>query len=294
MKTWILFLLLMLLPFSAAAQKTVLLPVTYTIYKSNSPSAERASRVADAMRAGVEEAGAEIVDLNEDFQACAHVECLRATAKKQGTDNAIFISVVDKDGEFEITVISAVGETAKATPFGTFGSLIARVKGIVRQIMEDTAKEVAPTPVVEEPEVELEEPVSKDNEVVEPPEKTPETPQEDTSTPLVQEDDGGLAPVGFFVMAGLTSALAITYGIVDGVGYAKYNDGEDDLEGLQTADRVLLGVTLAGAVTTAILFFLTDFDSDDTSEKASAKLKRPTLSPVATENGGMLMVEGRF
>jgi hypothetical protein len=61
---------------------------------------------------------------------------------------------------------------------------------------------------------------------------------------------------------------------------------------LQIVDRVLLGCTVAGAVTTAVLYFLTDFDG--TGEDADDATVSASVVPVIGENSGMMMLRGRF
>ena len=45
-----------------------------------------------------------------------------------------------------------------------------------------------------------------------------------------------------------------------------------------------------GLVATVVLAFFTDFKGEGVGEHTA----RHTLKPVVTENGGMLMIEGRF
>lgn len=107
-----------------------------------------------------------------------------------------------------------------------------------------------------------------------------------------------LRPVWFWTGVGVTSAFALMT-IITGALTLKYGSDYDDPntppedlpgikdsgESLKTTANVSLGMTLASAAATTVLFFLTDFQAggDET-----------TLSAAPLRGGGLFALEGRF
>ncbi len=267
------------------------------MYKTNAPSEERALKVSDAVIVGVERAGLvpvrgnevtaasrELADEGADY--CDQPACARAVAERVGADYAVFVSVLDKDGQFEIEVLGTDSEPITASPFGTFRSMTRRVSGLVETSIREAVnlhggseEEAVPAPA-EGPS----EPAA-----TAPP---PVAPEEETSTD--PDDSGkGIAPAPFIVSTVLTGALAAAYVPLEVIGYKKDKEGAsaESLKPLQTSNRVILGCGAAGLVTSVVLFFLTDFDRD---EEEAPKSAHWILVPTPATNGGGLVLEGRF
>ncbi|MCB9633944.1 MAG: PEGA domain-containing protein [Sandaracinus sp.] len=100
-------------------------------------------------------------------------------------------------------------------------------------------------------------------------------------------EEGGAPPAVFYTGVGLTVAAGIVGAAFGGMALAERGRTEDlspyDREGIargnsRASDSALLadvffGITGALAVTTLVLFFLTDFDGDDEARRASAALR---------------------
>ncbi len=293
MRTLILIAICWLMPICALAQKVAVLPVSYWLVWEDAESVEKADAVMDDVGLAVAESGYEMIHgdpVNEAAASasgakaadCRDQACLAAVAAALNADNAMFISITEEGLMYNVEIIMAEGESESGPLGGNFTKLLAGVVIMVKTALPKLKEEVAeeePLPVEYVPVV-SEEPAS---------EPAPE--------PEAAEDKGKkkLNPVPFYVVAGVTGALAISWVIVESIGYSKEDEltsGEwsvDDAKKLQTADRVLLGLTVAGAITTTVLGFFTDF-----SKKQEGKTISRIPVPTAIENGGMLMVEGRF
>jgi tetratricopeptide (TPR) repeat protein len=115
-------------------------------------------------------------------------------------------------------------------------------------------------------------------------------PAEDGGRPL------GLAPL--IVAAVLTAGLGATTVALDfkvGERFDKADEtgdsaDRDSAESLQVAERVFFGLTLAGAVTTGVLLFLTDFEKRESEEEAATV----AMTPLVLERGAGLALLRRF
>ncbi len=116
-----------------------------------------------------------------------------------------------------------------------------------------------------------------------------------------------LAPPVFFVSLGVTLASAVAWAVVAGVTLSRHNDyvewadqdsapsraalnvieARDKGHALALGADVLLGLTAAAALTTAILAFLTRWSGDEGGEGA-------TLTPFVTASGGGLDLVRHF
>lgn len=104
-----------------------------------------------------------------------------------------------------------------------------------------------------------------------------------------------LKPALFWIGLGATAAFAgATVGLDFAVG-AKIDDAEttannsvlkDSAKKMQVAERVFGGLAVAAAVTTGVLFFLTDFGGEEESSLA--------VRPFSDGRSGGLSVQGRF
>ncbi|MCP4678918.1 MAG: hypothetical protein GY854_26200 [Deltaproteobacteria bacterium] len=274
-----------------------ILPVLYTLYNTGETSPEKSDKVQEAAGHAARDSGAEIIQaskLDEALDAvtqsrpdtCRDQECIRKLADHLSATNVIFISVVDKEGMYEVTVVPAHGDATTVKPFGTFTSLTDRIFGIVKELLDSQVEEEPIVVKEEDPEEKDEEPVKEyEYEKLEP-----------------EKEQEGLAPTAFYISAGVTGALALTWGIIDLVVYSRYkkldagtkksNDYWETTKSLKGADWAFMGMTAAGLVTTGVLFFLTNFDK----KKQETTQDDPdiTLAPAVLENGGMMTIGGRF
>ena len=268
-----------LLPVAAAADKVAILPVSYARADGGEVSSQTVKKIEDEVAKGAQEAGFEVVKVEQ--RSCEDSDCLAKTASDLGADEAVAVGVVVEDEtSYSLKIVYAHREKVTAERTAGFFVVLEWLRGSVALSLQ---KKVAARPAVEEPVVE--EPVVEE--------------------PVVEEpggDEGGVSPAAMYVSAGVTGALLIAWGITDIVVHGKYKDLEesdadrekwlddrDSARSLQTADRVLLGFAAAGLVTTAVLFFVVDFDDVD-----DAPVKVTGLGPAPTDGGGGLLLRGRF
>ncbi len=293
----VVLLFIVSLPVSVLADggKVALLPVLYTLYNTGEASEEKSDKVAAAASHATRDSGAEVIQAVKVDEAldtvtqgqpdtCRDQECMRKLAEHLSATNVILISVLDKEGMYEVEVVPAHGETTTVKPFGTFSSLTDRIFGIVKELLGNQVEE-KPAVVEEKEPVKEEEP----EEEYEFEKLEPEPEQE------------GLAPTAFYISAGVTGALALGWGIIDLVVYSRYKkidaDTEESLDywettnSLKSADWAFMGMTAAGLVTTTVLLFLTNFDKKKETSQDDPDL---TLAPTVLENGGMMTIGGRF
>ena len=290
MRTIIILILIYLVPLSALAQKVAVLPVSYWLVWKNAESVEKAKAIQEEVAEGAFEAGFEVLRGAEVEDAvwssagvkasdCRDSECLSSVAEKLGVENALFVSITEEGLLYNVEVILAKGEAESGPLGGNFAKLKKGVRSMVKTVLQSTKKEPEP-------------------EATPPPSIETETEPEPEPTTEEQAESKGISPIPFYITAGLTSAIAITYVVTESVGYARYNkleEGDQDdwenkkdaLKPLQTTSRVFMGLTVAGAIATTVLFFLTDFDKDESTPTAK-------LTPVPTDGGGLLMLNGRF
>jgi hypothetical protein len=298
MRIIVIILCIMSLPLAVAAQSVAVLPVSYTVYKKNASSPERALKVLDAVVEGIEAAGmttvtgADVTKASETVEGgadCADSACAGAVAKAAGTDFAIFVSVVDKDGQFDIAIHISNAEPVTAQPFVIFKALLRRITGLVEAALkEESLKRAAAEPSGAEPGEAVSDPATEDVE---------ETPGAEPSQKPSKDDKKKLPPVAFYASMGTTAALAIAYTAMESVGYAKYKDadaeGRRDLKPLQVANRAVLGCTLVAAVASTVIFFFTDFDSGSGGDVAADR-KGVSVTPTAASKGGGVVLFGEF
>ncbi len=273
-----------LLPVAAAADKVAILPVSYARADGGEVSSQTVKKIEDEVAKGAQEAGFEVVKVEQS--SCEDSDCLAKTASDLGADEAVAVGVVVEDEtSYSLKIVYAHREKVTAERTAGFFVVLEWLRGSVALSLQ---KAVAAQPAVEEPVVE--EPVVEEPVVEEPVVEGPD------------EDEGGVSPAVMYVSAGVTGALLIAWGITDIVVHGKYKDLEesdadrekwlddrDSARSLQTADRVLLGFAAAGLVTTAVLFFVVDFDDVD-----DAPVKVTGFGPAPTDGGGGLLLRGRF
>jgi hypothetical protein len=303
MRIFFLISILLLAPVYASAQKVAVVPASYVKAGTGAESREAAEKVTERVMDGIRDAGREPSDpvavknaiaqvTGEEDGVCEDKECMSGLADLLYTDEAVFVRVVEKsEMEREVVMILGRGEGATETCEDGFMVVLERIRRNVALALQKT--EARGHDEAAEPKTE--------------PEPEPKKPEE----PNQEKQKSGISPVGFYVSAGVASALAISWAIMESVGYARneklkdrvaddqWRDDKASLKKLQIADRVVLGAAVAGAVTTAVLFILTDFDTERTGDQRTGGSRTaPTngfsVHPAITENGGALVIEGRF
>jgi hypothetical protein len=303
MRTIIIISVCLVFPLASfAAERVAVLPVSYTMYKTNASSEERALKVADAVAMGVERAGLEPVrgdevtaasrELAPDGESyCNQPACAREVAAQVGAAFAVFVSVVDKEGQFDIEVLGTDSEPITASPFGTFRSMTRRVSGLVETSIREAVSMRGTPPSAP---VDDETTSAGPKEEPPPPSPAPDNTAETVAPPVEDEDDGGISPVPFIVTSVLTGGLIAGYVSVEVIGYKRDQDNatEEDTRTLRITSRALLGCAATGVVASVVLFFLTDFHSGDAEAAKTARNWHvlPSLAP----SGGGLLLEGRF
>jgi hypothetical protein len=283
MRFTLLLAIFVLLPGVATAQKVAVLPVSYWLVWEDAQSPEKEQAVFQEVVQTIEESGYQVVsgtDVNNAARIasgskatdCRDTHCLNQVATHLEVENAIFVSIAEEGLLYNVEINLAKGDQEYGPIGGNFGKLRIGIQSMVKAAL-------GPAVTPEESEVG--------------PEQAQLQPVDEKRR--VSDNKKPLGPVPFIVTASVTGALGITWVILESVGYAKlkkHDDdpiywNEEDASRLQTADRVFLGLTLAGVVTTTVLGFLTDF---------SKKMDGPVeaLVPTPVENGGMLVVKGRF
>lgn len=292
--------IVLLLPVLTRAETVAVLSVTYTEYTSASFPKERTDKLKEAVLDAIENVGMTPLDLEDGpegggaFAGCANATCAGNAARKAGADIGIVVSVVDKEGEFEIVIhLSTHPSPVSATPFCSFNSMLQRVAGFVESALQESRRhshddEESP------PEEEKEQPKREKN--------TAEEPDEDSQTVHLIEETPmkrpkPLSPIPFYTMIGATVVFGGSYAAIESYAYSKSKDTEDksDLRPFQIANYALLGCTVASGIAAVVLVFFTDFKSRKGSKRdpASASLDLFVV-PSASPGGLGLSVSGRF
>ena len=222
---------------------------------------------------------------------------MQQVAKKLNVDEIIKAEVIDDDQtSYTIEVVFARRPAIKKEQTAGFFVVLEWLKGQVAIALQKPAT------------VTSDKPSSDESSPAVKPDGTETTPQKDTDTLLEPDkaDDGKLSPAPFYVAAAVTGALFVGWGITDLVVHKKFTDlkegkvdadnwtsRRDSLSSLQTVDRVLLGATIVGVLTTGVLFFMTDFDTKKDAGKATDKVAAKFI-PTVAPNGGMLILKGSF
>ena len=135
------------------------------------------------------------------------------------------------------------------------------------------------------------------------PEPEPTEPVEEEE---VEEEEGEgrkkLGPVPLIIAGGLTVGFGVTSIVLnkrigDKSDEAK-SAGDADLmkeaESLQTAGKVMVGLTAASLATAVVLLFFTDFKSGEEEPVSQTAWRVDGVSPILTGDGGGLALRGRF
>jgi hypothetical protein len=271
------------LPALATAQKVAVLPVSYWLVWEDAQSREKEQAIFQEVVRTAEESGYDVVvgtDVNNAARIasgskaidCRDRSCLDQVANHLEVDNAIFVSVAEEGLLYNVEINLAKGDQEYGPIGGNFAKLRIGVSSMVKAALGPAATGEKPEDGAEEGQPE---------------------PQDGEPQPTDRKKPLGLVP--FIVTASVTGALGITWVVLESVGYSKlkkHENGdeywnEEDASRLQTADRVFLGLALAGVVTTTVLGFLTEF-----RKKKDGPVE--ALVPAPVDNGGMLVVRGRF
>jgi hypothetical protein len=283
---------------SADPGTVAVLRPSYEIFREGTQSEEDAEAVFTMIKHAVKEAGMNVAEQAKTDAAlqtlsgstaahCDNQSCLKIVAESAGAWNAVAVRVIDKEAHFILSIKYAVGDELEAKVFGNRASLMEDIFGNVEKVLSSNAPK---DPVV----------ATGTEESSEIPEEEIGPDQDENTAPPPQR---GLKPNAFYVSAAVTAALAIGWGTVEIIGYAKsqkledrtedatWQSDRDDLKPLRTVDGILLGAAAVGAITTTILFFLTDFDQE---AETKAPATGPSISTGFLEGGAIMTIKGTF
>jgi hypothetical protein len=136
------------------------------------------------------------------------------------------------------------------------------------------------------------------------PEPEPVEPMEEKEGEEEEEEKGGkkLGPAPLIIAGALTvgfgvTSLVLNKKIGDKSDEAK-STGDTDMmkeaESLQTAGKVMVGLTVASLATAVVLLFFTDFKGDEEEPVSETAWRVDGVSPILTGDGGGLALCGRF
>jgi len=292
-------------PEVCAAGRVAVLPVSYVSSDAAADVTRAAGKVEDKVAEGARDAGYEVIRGEAVSKAveeaaagatCEDQACLLKVAEATGADEAILVRVVDSEQtSYSISLLQARREPVKGEKTAGFFVVLEWLRGTVAVALQRPVPEAAVA------------------------EAGPEE-AETGGTGGTEEGDGaadpggaqgaddaadgrrGLSPPVFWAGAAVTGALLLSWGITDLVVHSRFKDLEegdmdrgewlderDSAASLQTFDRVLLGLTAAGVVTTGVIFFFTDFDKREAPEAGV-----DAVAPVAMSGGGGVVVRGSF
>jgi len=122
--------------------------------------------------------------------------------------------------------------------------------------------------------------------------------------PVVAEDDGGVDPVVFWSMVGVTGAAAVAWGVTGGLALAADADyssnssrtqaDRDSGQALALGADICGGIAIAAVVTTAVLAFFVDWDGESPDESGTPEGEAVGFSVGPVTGGFGLGVAGRF
>ncbi len=265
-------------PAAAAAQKIVVFRGAYEKVLEQERVSESADLVAEEVAAVANGAEWEVVRRSDE---CSSKECLEKALAVYEADEAVSVSVRQTGVKYNLEIRFARRQDIEDEVLGTFSEATEKVGILVHEVL------------------------TEENQTEERPATDQDTqPNEPSGDQPSDETRDGLRPTAFWVSLGITGAVAIAYTAVDIATFRRWKDLEktvpndrkqsdwDSFHTLQITDRVLFGTMLAGIATSTVLFFLTDFkrEPDDDEKEQGVSL----LSPVLIDNGGLLMLQGRF
>ncbi|MCP4599386.1 MAG: hypothetical protein GY847_02430 [Proteobacteria bacterium] len=293
MREMILACILVILPVSGfASEVAVVKPLLLINGEENTD--EQTKKLLSEITAGVENAGskpivgtrvsagiAEVTGNSQD--KCRQRSCLGELADLLEADEAIYVEVKIEGMDVRTTSVFLARGDDEIREYDSIGFqvLLAKVGSLVTKALRKSIEEQAlnaseqATPLPPTPPTE---PAPQKKEPKEEPKPAKRKP---------------LSPTPFIVSAVITGAVGISWAITESVGYVRDKNGHQDQSTFRIADRVLLGCTAAGVITTAVLFFLTDFEGKS-EEEDDGSAHNLSISPMLTEDSGFIMIRGRF
>lgn len=298
------------LPLTAVAESVAVLPVTYTIYRTNQASEERAAKVMEAVVRGVENAGLTPMtgaDINQESSAlaspnetyCKSSECALQVAHKVGADLGVLVWVSDQDGQFDIQIITTHTDPIAKSPFGTLKSVTKRIEALVEDSLkeglrnllskanvDDSTPAPGTTTTNGETDADSAPMVEPADDLVVDDSKTPPAPIVSKRKPF--------DPAHFWSVFGVTAAVGVGYGASETVGFVKKkntdnpsNSEKKRLDAWQLANRITLGVTAAGVIATGVMAFFTEFkDSTELGRTNHRELTADRLKLIPAVSPG--------
>jgi hypothetical protein len=273
-----------------AEGKIAVVPIHYKMKWGGTENVEFATQLEQDVSRVIQEAGFAVVDpksvrlIMDDLglQKCPDPACVDKLSEELGAAEVVCIAVENNDNiELQVEVMFAQANDISALKPGS-ADLIH--KWIVEKVARSLPQKVK---VIELPEL------SKPVEPVQSP-ILPTFPAGEAKT----TDRQKLSVVPFAVMAGVTGALGVGWGVMEVLTYRKVRGLEDDkwhsvaewerekteARRFQIIDTAILGTALAGVVTTCVLAAFTDFKVKKTSKKGRSQV----LVPVVADRGGFV------
>jgi hypothetical protein len=273
----------LLLPLSAVAETVAVSPVSYKGDRKSDQKKERAQRITEEVIRTVESmgltpiTGPEVARESRAFSplgdgVCRSTECVEEVASRVEADLAVSVAIVDEAGRVDLEIYTAYAAPVVESTFDMFSALLRRISEEVEASLRQGLKYVrsARKSAESASQVEMQEngyraPLDLSGQM-----RDEEAPKGALSSAGASPPDSPrkkpVRPAGFWSSVGITMALGVGYGVVEGVGYGKWqadtsppSDERASVEAMQLASRILLGATAAGMVTTTVLAFFTDF-----------------------------------
>lgn len=229
-------------------------------------------------------------DVQETETTCLEPACLDRLLTEKHADEAVYVMAEENVGEYAMDVHFARRESFSVEFTGAFPQALLALRDKVKEALAPQSGEAST-------------PAGESLETAAPPSSGPaEYPAQ--SGRIDREHPLGQAP--FWVSLGVTGAALIAYVATGIAGDARWDEvaseppgmrtrsDQDFLSGIQTANRALLGVTLAGAATTGVLFLFTDFKREREKPRGEEDKVGAALRPVLSADGGGLCLEGTF
>lgn len=249
-----------LLPSTALADTLLICPSSYILGVNGKSIPQKSKLVVEyvAERIGTETE----FKLKISDEECMDREQLVRAQTTQGTGAALLVQVVETSVHYDFTVhLTSVPEGLRGESDGTFGEALEAIAALVIANLPQPLEEASTPSQPEQTEVHAESATTK----------PPKAPM--------------ISWTPFWISLGVTGALGLTTGIIEIAGYKQLQDYEDmnprpsedenRLNSLQTAERVFLGLTVAGAITTTIVGIV--ISSKKRAEKKSLTLRGTTL-----------------
>ena len=258
-------LAVVLLPAAAgAAPRVVITRGVYTSVFDDRVSASDAARVQQRAIAAARDAGWDPIDGGD----CAEVACLDALRATHGADDALAVSTRQSGAQYEFAIVSGREGRFDETFTGAALAALDQLDQLVARYLADWKP---PAPAA--------------------------TPESQPAEAHAKSKPASKKPVSLtafkagIAVTGILSATLLMLEVAHDVKRQKLLDtpiedrdsgDRDTVQHIQIAGRVFFAATLAGAVTTTVLGFFTDFD------------RKVAVAPVAAAGGAGLALTGEF